>query len=62
MIKIGVCKSVGGIRLFSLKNQNFVITGGSRGLGKMISEKISELGGNTIVVSRNAIPVLHPFY
>ncbi|MEK9674983.1 MAG: SDR family NAD(P)-dependent oxidoreductase [Chloroflexota bacterium] len=37
----------------SLKNKNAIVTGGTTGIGKAISVKLSELGANVVVADMN---------
>lgn len=42
---------------FELKGQNFVITGGGRGIGYAIARGIAEMGGNVAVIDASPKPV-----
>ena len=36
--------------MFDLKNKNFVVTGGARGIGYAVTRAIAEMGGNVAVL------------
>jgi len=42
-----------GIKLFDLRNQVAVVTGGARGLGAVIAAGLASAGATTVIVSRN---------
>lgn len=43
--------------LFDLKDKNFIVTGGGRGIGYAITRAIAEMGGNVAVLDVLAAPV-----
>jgi hypothetical protein len=43
--------------MFDLKNKNFVVTGGGRGIGYAVSRAIAEMGGNVAVLDVLDAPV-----
>jgi len=43
--------------MFDLKNKNFVVTGGGRGIGYAVTRAIAEMGGNVAVLDRLEAPV-----
>lgn len=59
MNSLGNFKKLKYIRNFSLLGKNCVVTGGSRGLGKIIADHLALLGGNCIILSRNAEKTRH---
>ena len=43
--------------MFSLKNKIALVTGSSRGIGSVISEKLSEAGAHVVCISRSEIDI-----
>jgi hypothetical protein len=43
--------------MFELKNRNFVVTGGGRGIGYAVTRAIAEMGGNVAVLDVLDSPV-----
>lgn len=43
--------------MFELKNKNFVVTGGGRGIGYAVTRAIAEMGGNVAVLDVLDSPV-----
>lgn len=43
--------------MFELKNKNFVVTGGGRGIGYAVNRAIAEMGGNVAVIDVLDAPV-----
>ncbi len=39
--------------MINFKNKNYIITGSTEGLGKLISIELSKLGANLILISRS---------